>query len=99
MQSPQPHRIRCSHIRAASSELRMGEGKGDVGEDELRVPRYEGKTAGQTQLTEPSPVSSSAASTNILRVLTTPDTVLGLWIQPWTGQRPLPLWNCLVVIS
>ena len=76
MQSPQPHRIRCSHVRAASSELRMGEGKGDVGEDELRVPRYEGKTAGQTQLTEPSPVSSLASSTNILWVLTTPDTVL-----------------------
>lgn len=89
MQSPQPHRIRCSHIRAASSDLRMGEGKGDMGEDELRVPRHEGKTAGQTQLTEPRPVSSSASSTNKLWLLAVPGTVLGLWIQPWTGQRSI----------
>lgn len=85
--------------KAASSELRMGEGKGDVGEDKLRVPRYEGKTAAQTQLTEASPVSNSASSTNILWELTLPDTVLGLWIQPWTGQRPLPLWNYILVTS
>ena len=83
------HRIRCSHVRAASSDLRMGECKGDMGEAELRMPRWEGKTAGQTQLTEPSPVSSSASSTNILWLLAIPDTVLGLWIQPWTGQRSI----------
>ena len=46
-----------------------GEGKAGKGQEELRVSRYEGKTAAPDSGQKPAPLSSSASSTYVFWVL------------------------------